>query len=84
MLDTREAIGDHIIDEFPSVSEACLNGGIDPTKQPIPVVPAAHYHMGGVATDKTGMSSIQGLMGCRRSIIHWVSRRQSDWPQMVC
>lgn len=61
MLDTREAIGDHIIDEFPSVSDACLKGGIDPTKEPIPVVPAAHYHMGGVATDKTGMSSIEGL-----------------------
>ncbi|GHA47666.1 L-aspartate oxidase [Amylibacter ulvae] len=61
MLDTRAAIGDHIIDEFPSVSGACLKAGIDPTKQPIPIVPAAHYHMGGVFTDQTGMSSIDGL-----------------------
>ena len=61
MLDTREAIGAHIIDEFPSVSGACLTAGIDPVTQPIPIVPAAHYHMGGVQTDKTGQSSIHGL-----------------------
>ncbi|GLQ35610.1 L-aspartate oxidase [Amylibacter marinus] len=61
MLDTRAAIGAHIIDEFPSVSDACLKGGIDPVNDPIPVVPAAHYHMGGVATDITGMSTINGL-----------------------
>lgn len=61
MLDTREAIGDHIIEEFPSVSEACAKAGIDPTKEPIPIVPAAHYHMGGVATDITGMASVVGL-----------------------
>lgn len=60
-LDTRDAIGANIIDQFPSVSEACLNGGIDPVTQPIPVVPAAHYHMGGVATDIQGKSSIKGL-----------------------
>lgn len=61
MLDTRAAIGDHIIDDFPSVSESCLSGGIDPRTEMIPVVPAAHYHMGGLATDKTGMASIRGL-----------------------
>jgi L-aspartate oxidase len=60
-LDTRDAIGANIIDQFPSVSDACLNGGIDPVTQPIPVVPAAHYHMGGVATDIQGKSSIKGL-----------------------
>lgn len=61
MLDTRDAIGAHIIDEFPSVSGACLEAGIDPVTQMIPIVPAAHYHMGGVQTDQTGMSSIKGL-----------------------
>ena len=60
-LDTRSAIGANIINQFPSVSEACLKSGIDPVRQPIPVIPAAHYHMGGVATDIKGKSSIKGL-----------------------
>tara|TARA_R110002096_G_scaffold46032_8_gene123111 strand:- start:15518 stop:17074 length:1557 start_codon:yes stop_codon:yes gene_type:complete len=68
-LDTRTAVGAHIIDEFPAVSDACLKGGIDPVTQPIPVVPAAHYHMGGVATDIHGKSSIDGL---------WVSGEASS------
>ena len=61
MLDTREAIGDHIVEDFPSVSGYCLDAGIDPRVETIPVVPAAHYHMGGIATDLTGMASIPGL-----------------------
>lgn len=61
MLDTRQAIGERIINDFPSVSCACLKAGIDPVKDLIPIVPAAHYHMGGVATDQTGRSSITGL-----------------------
>ena len=61
MLDTREAIGAHILEEFPTVANACLEGGINPVAEPIPVVPAAHYHMGGVATDIQGHSSIDGL-----------------------
>lgn len=61
MLDTREAIGPRIKDEFISVYRYCEQAGIDPVKEMIPIVPAAHYHMGGVATDKTGCSSIDGL-----------------------
>jgi L-aspartate oxidase len=61
MLDTREAIGAQIKDEFISVYRYCQQAGIDPIKEMIPIVPAAHYHMGGVATDKTGRSSIEGL-----------------------
>jgi len=61
MLDTREAIGTRIKDEFISVYRYCEQAGINPIKEPIPIVPAAHYHMGGVATDKTGRSSIAGL-----------------------
>ena len=61
MLDTRDTIGAHILEEFPTVAEACLAGGINPVAEPIPVVPAAHYHMGGVATDIQGHSSIKGL-----------------------
>ncbi len=61
MLDTREAIGAHIKDEFISVYRYCKQAGIDPVKETIPIVPAAHYHMGGVLTDMNGRSSIEGL-----------------------
>lgn len=61
MLDTRAAIGEHIKEEFISVYRYCQQSGIDPVKEPIPIVPAAHYHMGGVATDRSGRSSIKGL-----------------------
>ncbi|MEK6205738.1 MAG: L-aspartate oxidase [Amylibacter sp.] len=61
MLDTREAIGAHIKDEFISVYRYCEQAGIDPVTETIPIVPAAHYHMGGVATGKDGRSSITGL-----------------------
>ncbi len=61
VLDTREAIGAHIKDEFISVYRYCQQAGIDPVTETIPIVPAAHYHMGGVATDRNGRSSIKGL-----------------------
>lgn len=46
---------------FPSVLGACLAHGIDPRTTPIPVTPAAHFHMGGIAVDADGRSSLPGL-----------------------
>lgn len=60
-LDCREAIGAAFPAAFPTVYGLCRAAGIDPVTQPIPVAPAAHYHMGGVATDLTGRTSIEGL-----------------------
>ncbi len=47
---------------FPTIYERCMSRGIDISKDPIPVVPAAHYMFGGVSTDSYGRSSIPGLM----------------------
>ena len=63
-LDTRAAIGDRIMTAFPTVAKYCTDFGIDPTKELIPVTPAAHYHMGGVKVDDTGRSSLPGLWVC--------------------
>lgn len=60
-LDCRQAVGAAFAARFPTVYAACLKGGIDPALQPIPVVPAAHYHMGGVLTDADGRTSLSGL-----------------------
>lgn len=60
-LDATKAIGDAFPEKFPTVFAACEAAGIDPRKQPMPVAPAAHYHMGGVATDLDGKSSLDGL-----------------------
>ncbi|NGM50438.1 L-aspartate oxidase [Caulobacter sp. 602-2] len=60
-LDATTAVGGHFPREFPAVFEACQSAGIDPRREMIPVVPAVHYHMGGVATDLDGRASLPGL-----------------------
>jgi L-aspartate oxidase len=60
-LDCREAIGERFASAFPTVYGLCQKAGIDPARQLIPVAPAAHYHMGGIATDARGRSSVPGL-----------------------
>lgn len=60
-LDARTAIGAEFDRRFPAVFAACRAAGLDPRTQPIPVAPAAHYHMGGVAADSFGETSVRGL-----------------------
>jgi L-aspartate oxidase len=60
-LDARDALGDEFAEKFPTVYESCIAAGIDPTRQPIPIAPAAHYHMGGIAVDARGRTSLHGL-----------------------
>ena len=59
-LDARAVTGDWNV-RFPSVLTACRAHGIDPRQAPIPVTPAAHFHMGGIAVDREGRSSMAGL-----------------------
>jgi L-aspartate oxidase len=60
-LDCRAAIGARFPEAFPTVYARCRAAGVDPITQPIPVAPAAHYHMGGVKTDANGRTSVAGL-----------------------
>jgi L-aspartate oxidase len=60
-LDATNALGAHFAEKFPTVHASCMSAGIDPAKQPIPVAPAAHYHMGGIAVDVLGRTSLKGL-----------------------
>jgi len=60
-LDCRKAIGARFAQAFPTVFMHCRNAGIDPATELIPVAPAAHYHMGGIATDALARTSIPGL-----------------------
>lgn len=60
-LDAREALGARFADRFPTVYASCMAAGLDPARQPIPVAPAAHYHMGGIAVDERGRTSLRGL-----------------------
>jgi len=63
-LDCRKAIGEHFAERFPTVYAACMEAGVDPTKEPIPIAPAAHYHMGGVHVDSVGRTTLDGLWAC--------------------
>jgi len=62
-LDCRP-LGAKLAEHFPTVFAACRAAGIDPTHEPIPVAPAAHYHMGGILTDARGRSTVDGLWAC--------------------
>jgi L-aspartate oxidase len=80
-LDARKAVGAHFPEAFPGVFAACMGGGIDPREQLIPVAPACHYHMGGIATDADGRTSLPGLYAageCASTGVHGANRLASN------
>ncbi len=80
-LDARSAVGAKFPEHFPTVFAACMAAGLDPRITPIPVAPAAHYHMGGVATDVWGRTTLPGLSAvgeCASTGAHGANRLASN------
>ncbi len=80
-LDARAALGARFATRFPVIAAACRAAGVDPAREPIPVKPAQHYHMGGVAVDAEGRSSVTGLWACGEAActgLHGANRLASN------
>jgi len=80
-LDATRAVGEAFPERFPTVFGLCMDDGIDPRKDPMPAAPAAHYHMGGIATDLSGRASLPGLWAvgeAARTGVHGANRLASN------
>lgn len=64
MLDARTVYSEAFAKKYPFIMQTCREEGLDPARQPLPIVPAAHYHMGGVRVDNNGRSNLSGLWVC--------------------
>lgn len=80
-LDARTALGERFAERFPLITARCRAAGIDPAGEPIPVRPAVHYHMGGIAVDGSGRSTLDGLWACGETAatgLHGANRLASN------
>ncbi len=80
-LDARQAVGPAFPERFPNVFSRCMAAGVDPRTAPIPIAPAAHYHMGGVWTDARGRTSLPGLWAAGEAAstgVHGANRLASN------
>ncbi len=80
-LDLRPALAARGQAAFPQALRACRAAGHDPLAAPVPITPAAHYHMGGVWTDTHGRTSLKGLWACGEAAatgVHGANRLASN------
>ena len=82
-LDARGALGAALPTRFPTVSGLCRRPASIRRVQPIPVRPAAHYHMGGIAVDASGRARVPGLWACGEVASHGRARRQPAGQQFA-
>lgn len=61
-LDARPI--DDLAHKFPLIVQVCHQLGLEPTRDLLPIMPAAHYHMGGIRVERTGRASVPGLWAC--------------------
>ncbi|MBO0682492.1 MAG: FAD-binding protein [Candidatus Dormibacteraeota bacterium] len=80
-LDARPVGAGRLEAEFPGFLARCRSAGLDPVTEPVPIIPAAHYTMGGIVTDRQGRTAVPGLLAageCARTGVHGANRLASN------
>jgi L-aspartate oxidase len=80
-LDCQAISEKDFIHQFPTIKENCQKIGVDPPKDPIPVIPAAHYFCGGISVNQVGETKLKGLYAigeCSYTGLHGANRLASN------